>query len=117
MKRDKKAYEPIIITDFDSLAYANSSGRLVHLCRDREAQLADTWNYATAEEARKHLKAVMGWCILSRMEPFVKLARSLKAHMEGILGYFKNYTTSAAIEAINGLLQLAPGPPPRPGLP
>jgi hypothetical protein len=27
--------------------------------------------------------------------------------MEGILGYFKNYTTSAAIEAVNGLLQLA----------
>ena len=69
--------------------------------------LADTWNYATAEDARTHLKAVMGWCSRSRMEPFVKLARSLKAHMEGLLGYFKNYTTSAAIEAINGLLQLA----------
>jgi transposase len=27
--------------------------------------------------------------------------------MEGILGYYRNYTTSAAIEAINGLLQLA----------
>ena len=49
----------------------------------------------------------MGWCSRSRLEPFVKLARSLKAHMEGLLGYFKNYTTSAAIEAINGLLQLA----------
>jgi transposase len=27
--------------------------------------------------------------------------------MDGILGYFNNYTTSAAIEAVNGLLQLA----------
>ncbi len=69
--------------------------------------LADTWNHATAEDASKHLKAVMSWCSRSRLEPFVKLARSLKAHLEGILGYFKNYTTSAAIEAINGLLQLA----------
>jgi transposase len=69
--------------------------------------LADTWNYADADDARKHLKAVMGWCSRSRMEPLVKLGRSLKAHLEGILGYFKNYTTSAAIEAINGLLQLA----------
>jgi transposase len=69
--------------------------------------LADSWNYVTAEDAREHLKAVMAWCSRSRMEPFVKLGRSLKAHMEGILGYFKNYTTSAAIEAINGLLQLA----------
>lgn len=41
------------------------------------------------------------------MEPFVKLARSLRKHMEGILGYYRHYTTSAAIEAVNGLLQLA----------
>jgi transposase len=27
--------------------------------------------------------------------------------MDGILGYFNHYTTSLAIEAVNGLLQLA----------
>ena len=69
--------------------------------------LADTWNYADIEGARQHLKEVMNGCSRSRLEPMVKLGRSLKAHLEGILGYFKNYTTSAAIEAINGLLQLA----------
>lgn len=69
--------------------------------------LADTWNYAAEADAREHLKAVMSWCARSRMKPFVKLARSLRSHMEGILGYYRNYTTSAAIEAINGLLQLA----------
>lgn len=69
--------------------------------------LADTWNYATEDGAREHLKAVMSWCARSRMEPFVKLARSLRKHMEGILGYYRHYTTSAAIEAVNGLLQLA----------
>lgn len=69
--------------------------------------LADTWNYASEADAREHLKAVMSWCARSRMKPFVKLARSLRSHMEGILGYFRNYTTSAAIEAVNGLLQLA----------
>jgi transposase len=41
------------------------------------------------------------------MKPFVKLGHTLKRHIDGILGYFKNYTTSAAIEAVNGLLQLA----------
>lgn len=69
--------------------------------------LSDTWNYAEVEDAHEHLKAVISWCSRSRMEPFVKLARSLRAHLTGILGYFKNYTTSAAIEAINGHLQLA----------
>lgn len=69
--------------------------------------LADTWNYRDEADARDHLKAVMSWCCRSRMAPFIALGRSLKRHLEGILGYFKNYTTSAAIEAINGLLQLA----------
>lgn len=69
--------------------------------------LADTWNYLSQVDAREHLKAVISWCSRSRMKPLVKLARSLRVHMEGILGYFRHYTTSAAIEAVNGLLQLA----------
>jgi len=69
--------------------------------------LADTWRYETREQAEDHLKSVASWCQRSRMDSFVNLGRSLKRHWEGILGYYKNYTTSAAIEAINGLLQLA----------
>ena len=69
--------------------------------------LADTWNYRDEGDAREHLEAVMKWCSRSRMPHFVALGRSLRRHLEGILGYFRNYTTSAAIEAVNGLLQLA----------
>ena len=69
--------------------------------------LADMWNYQDRDMAEDHLKSVISWCQRSRLEPFVKLGRSLKAHWEGIMGYFRNYTTSAAIEAIKGLLQLA----------
>jgi len=69
--------------------------------------LADLWNYQRREDAEKHLESVMSWCRRSRLQPFKKLAKTLKSHKEGILGYFNNYTTSAAIEAVNGLLQLA----------
>lgn len=69
--------------------------------------LADMWNYQNLDDARGHLKSVISWCLRSRMKPFIKLGKSLKSHTEGILGYFKNYTTSAAIESVNGLLQLA----------
>jgi len=41
------------------------------------------------------------------VQSFVKFGKTLKEHMDGILGYFNNCTTSAAIEAANGLLQLA----------
>lgn len=69
--------------------------------------LAELWNYQSREDAEQHLESVMSWCSRSRMQAFVKLGKTLKSHMDGILGYFNNYTTSAAIEAINGLLQLA----------
>lgn len=60
---------------------------------------------ATRDEAA--LRWWCGWAARSRLEPFRKLARTLKAHWEGILGYFESGITSAAIEAINGKLQLA----------
>lgn len=69
--------------------------------------LADLWNYQLREDAQQHLDSVLSWCRRSRMKPFINLGRTLKKHMDGILGYFNNYTTSAAIEAVNGLLQLA----------
>ena len=60
---------------------------------------------ATRDEAG--LKWWCGWAARSRLEPFRKLARTLKTHWDGILGYFESGITSAAIEAINGKLQLA----------
>jgi transposase len=69
--------------------------------------LADLWNYQLREDAEQHLESVLSWCSRSRMQPFVKLGKTLRRHMDGILGYYNNYTTSAAIEAVNGLLQLA----------
>jgi transposase len=81
-------------------------GRIARALSIREF-LADFWNYQHRTDARQHFGSVLAWCSRSRMQPFVKLGRTLRRHMKGILGYYKNYTTSAAIEAINGLLQLA----------
>jgi transposase len=43
----------------------------------------------------------------SRLEPFKKLARTIREHWDGILGFFRSGITSAAIEAVNGCIQLA----------
>lgn len=48
-----------------------------------------------------------GWAARSKLEPFKKLARTLKRHWDGIVGYFQSGITSAAIEAINATIQLA----------
>lgn len=53
------------------------------------------------------LKWWLGWAARSRLDAFRKVARTLKKHMHGILGFFESGITSAAIESINGRIQLA----------
>jgi transposase len=48
-----------------------------------------------------------GWATRSRLEPFRALAKTVRQHWEGILAYFDTHLTSAAIEAVNGTIQLA----------
>jgi transposase len=50
------------------------------------------------------------WCqraSRSRLEPFVRLSRSIKAHWNGVVAFMRTRLTNGAMEAINGLLQLA----------
>lgn len=50
------------------------------------------------------------WCNRakrSRLEPFKKLADSIRGHWDGITAFMQTRVTNGVIEAINGLLQLA----------
>jgi transposase len=47
------------------------------------------------------------WAARSRLGPFRNLARTVRQHWDGILAYFDTQLTSAAIEAVNGVIQLA----------
>jgi transposase len=60
---------------------------------------------ATKDE--ESLRWWCGWAARSRLGPFQRLARTLRKHWGGILGYFESGITSAAIEAMNGKIQLA----------
>jgi transposase len=93
-----------------------AAGQRKRLCRDyaeigramglREF-LQDTWNYATRELAEEHLGSWCSWAARCRLEPFKKLARTVRKHWDGILNYYNNWTTSAAIESLHSKLQLA----------
>jgi len=69
--------------------------------------LQDAWRYIDVDDARGHLEHFCSWAQRSRLEPFVKLARTIRRHLEGILGYYPDYLTSATIEAVNGNIQQA----------
>ncbi len=49
----------------------------------------------------------MGWATRSRLAPFYNLARTIKAHWDGILNGFDSRLSNGGVEAINGLIQAA----------
>lgn len=54
--------------------------------------------------------ALRWWCTrakLSRLEPFRELAITIQNHWSGVVAFLKTRLTNGAIEAVNGLLQLA----------
>ena len=65
--------------------------------------------YASPERqvAEAELDWWCGWAARSRLSPFRKLAKTVRQHRDGILAYFDTHLTSAAIEAVNGIIQLA----------
>jgi transposase len=65
--------------------------------------------YASPDQAtaQSQLQWWCGWASRSRLESFRTLAKTVRQHWEGILAYFKSGLTSAAIEAVNGVIQLA----------
>jgi len=69
--------------------------------------LQETWQCPDAQSAELHLQSWYGWAIRSQLAPFQKLARTIKEHWSGILAFFPHRVTSAAIEAINGVIQTA----------
>jgi transposase len=60
---------------------------------------------ATEEEAKKALKKLIRWGLVSRIEKLADLASSLKEHLSGILRHFTSGLTSALIESMNTRIQ------------
>lgn len=60
------------------------------------------WIQEDRSTAEKYFHTWYGKAIRSRLEPVKKVARSLKAHLPGLLAYCDHRITNAATEAING---------------
>jgi transposase len=60
--------------------------------------------------AGEDIESLKWWCTRarrSRLEPFRKLADSIREHWQGVIAFMETRVTNGLIEAINGLLQLA----------
>ena len=60
--------------------------------------------------AQEDKELLAWWCQRarrSRLAPFVRLSRSILRHWSGVVAFMRTRVTNGAMEAINGLLQLA----------
>jgi transposase len=64
-------------------------------------------NSHSQEVAKQGLLSWIGWASRSRLEPFKRLARTLRAHFEGVIAGMQQGRSNAFVEAMNGLMQNA----------
>lgn len=64
--------------------------------------LADILDRRQVHVARTKLNEWLAWAVRSRLAPFRKLARTIKAHAEGILAYVATGLSNGRAEGLNG---------------
>lgn len=64
-------------------------------------------NSHSQEVAKQGLQSWIGWASRSRLQPFKRLARTLRAHFEGVIAGMQQGRSNAFVEAMNGLMQNA----------
>lgn len=68
--------------------------------------LAAVLDYRQPKRARAAMEDWLRWATRCRLEPFVKLARTIRRHKEGILAFIKGRHTNAVVEGINNRLRM-----------
>jgi transposase len=68
---------------------------------------ANARTHHLTERAAAELKAWLSWARRSRLEPFKRLAATLKAHFDSVVRGMLDHRSNAFVEAMNGLMQQA----------
>jgi transposase len=68
--------------------------------------LAKSLDYRQPARAERSLKEWISWAARSRLEPFVRAARTVRRHFDGILAYVRARQTNAFLEGINNRIRM-----------
>ena len=63
------------------------------------------WETSDRTEALETFKGWYSWAIRSRLEPMKRVARMIKAHLDGVLNAIERGVTNARLEGINSVIQ------------
>lgn len=91
---------------FDALKDSTlRTARAYRLKETLQSMYADYGSYP--DEGELVLKSWYFWATHSKLLPMIKVARTIKAHWDGVLRWFATKLTQGLVEGINGLIQTA----------
>lgn len=95
------------IPDFRREEFERLRSQDLKVCRAQalKENIRNMWNYKSASWMGKYFKRWYFWATHSRLEPMVKAAKSLQAHITNILTYAKHKVTNAIGESINSKIE------------
>lgn len=67
----------------------------------------DLWTCQGYEEAEAHLKAWYFWLTHSRLEPMIRVAKTIRQHWDGVLHWFRTRLSNGILENLAGRIQAA----------
>jgi transposase len=68
--------------------------------------LAEALECPQPDEAEEMLRSWLSWAARSRLEPFRRLARTVRKHLDGILAYVRTRLTNGLVEGLNLRLRM-----------
>jgi len=68
--------------------------------------LAEALDYRRPGQASRAVADWIAWAVRSKLKPFVKAARTIRKHFDGIVAYFEERLTNGVVEGINNKLRM-----------
>jgi transposase len=90
----------------DKLSTIQLTNRSLYRAYLLKEALADALDYRQVARARPALESWLAWASRSRLKPFVRIARTIRKHFEGILAYVRTRLTNGFTEGTNNKLRL-----------
>jgi len=93
-------------SDRQKLSDIERSNRPLYRAYLLKEALARALDYRQPKRAREALESWIAWASRSRLAPFVRAARTVRKHFDGILAYVSERLTNAAVEGRNTRLRM-----------
>lgn len=102
--RNPKHYTP---KDYQAIARIQRSNNRLASLYQRRVDFEELWDCLDEDQARNFLMSWTRSALRSRLQPLRRVARTMRKHIEGILGYYRHGgMTNAVLEGTNNKIKL-----------